>query len=104
MEPCLQSIGRRCFMMLGLLSAAVCFAADPVSQPKIELLTLHSKVFSNTRTIRVWLPPGYYDLSQAKTTYPVFYFAVGLAGASYGAAISIYTVLERPHEYRWLLL
>ena len=66
-------------MMLGLICAAVCFAADPVSQSKIELLTLHSKVFSNTRTIRVWLPPGYYDPSQAKTAYPVFYFTDGIA-------------------------
>jgi len=197
MEPWLQNIVHRFFMMLGLFCAALCSAAGPVSPPKIELLTLHSKVFSNTRTIRVWLPPGYYDRSQAKTTYPVFYFTdgiatfhgrhldqiaeqliranrippvifvgidnggstleskapwsdraneylpypdgflsppvpnpqgkrfpefleqevrplvqaryraqdtIGLAGTSYGAAISIYTIMERPHEYRWLLL
>ncbi len=30
--------------------------------------------------------------------------AIGLAGSSYGAAIALYTVLERPETYRWLLL
>jgi predicted alpha/beta superfamily hydrolase len=30
--------------------------------------------------------------------------AVGLAGASYGAAIALYTILERPGKYQWLLL
>jgi predicted alpha/beta superfamily hydrolase len=29
---------------------------------------------------------------------------IGLAGSSYGGAIALYTVLERPNHYRWLLL
>jgi len=45
----------------------------------MELLTLHSKVFSNTRTIRVWLPPGYNDSSSRLRQYRVFYFTDGIA-------------------------
>ena len=171
--------------------------AQVASAPRIDLLTLHSKIFGNTRTIRVFLPPGYDDTSQAQSRYPVFYFtdgiatfhgrqldstaerliragtipaaifvgidnggstreskhpgwdraneylpypdsflvpplpapqggrfpdfleqevrslvesryrtqdAVGLAGASYGAVIALYTILERPGKYQWLLL
>ncbi len=173
------------------------FSSEVTSAPRIDLLTLRSKIFGNTRTIRVWLPSGYDDAAQAQSKYPVFYFtdgtatfhgrnldgtahrlirggkipatifvgidnggstlesknpgsdrateylpypddslvpaipvphgrqfpdfleqevrplveskyrtqnAVGLAGASYGAAIALYTVLERPGRYRWLLL
>jgi enterochelin esterase-like enzyme len=185
------------FILLGLLGGAACIAAEHVSAGKIELLTLRSRIFSNTRTIRVWVPPGYYDPSQEQTKYPVFYFtdgiaafhgrqldriaerlirtkkippaifvgidnggstleskaplsdradeylpypdeflsppipsprgkqfpeffedevrplgearyrtqdAIGLAGASYGAAIALYTIMERPGNYHWLLL
>jgi hypothetical protein len=45
----------------------------------LELLTLRSKVFSNTRTIRVWLPPGYNDAASSLRNYPVFYFTDGIA-------------------------
>lgn len=45
----------------------------------MELLSLHSRVFSNTRTIRVWLPPEYFDKRQEGTRYPVFYFTDGIA-------------------------
>jgi predicted alpha/beta superfamily hydrolase len=165
--------------------------------PNIETLTLHSKIFNNTRSLRVWLPPDYQDSKRPDRKYPVFYFTdgvavfhgrelahiadklireheippvifvgidnggstlesknpgsdraneylpypdefltpplprpqgklfpsfleeevrpliesryrtngdVGLAGSSYGGAIALYTVLERPKHYRWLLL
>jgi enterochelin esterase-like enzyme len=45
----------------------------------MELLTLHSSIFANTRTIRVWLPPGYTSLPLASRKYPVFYFTDGIA-------------------------
>jgi len=45
----------------------------------IELLTLRSKVFSNTRTIRVWLPPGYETAASSMRKYPIFYFTDGVA-------------------------
>ncbi|MBZ5657748.1 MAG: hypothetical protein LAO56_20990 [Acidobacteriia bacterium] len=45
----------------------------------MELLTLRSKIFANTRTIRVWLPPAYHQASQRERKYPVFYFTDGIA-------------------------
>lgn len=178
-----------------LLWFSTALAASPSQD--VELLTLHSRVFSNTRTIRVWLPPGYHQPASARRRYPVFYFTdgiaafhgrhlasvaaelilsgeippcifvgidnggstresknpgvdraneylpfpdeflkpslpnpqgklfpeffqkevrplvesryrtngkVGLAGASYGAAITLYTAMKKPEAYRWLLL
>jgi imidazolonepropionase-like amidohydrolase/predicted alpha/beta superfamily hydrolase len=172
-------------------------AAPPQSSTNLEILTLHSNIFNNTRSLRVWLPPDYQDPNQSDRKYPVFYFTdgvaafhgreldrvaddlirskqipptifvgidnggstlesknpgsdraneylpypdefltpplphplgklfpsfleeevrpliesryrtnseVGLAGSSYGAAIALYTVLERPGHYHWLLL
>ena len=49
------------------------------AQGTMEFLTLRSRVFSNTRTIRVWLPPGYNDPSERTRRYPVFYFTDGIA-------------------------
>jgi enterochelin esterase-like enzyme len=46
---------------------------------KVELLTLHSKIFANTRTLRIWLPPGYHNSWQSLRKYPVFYFTDGIA-------------------------
>jgi predicted alpha/beta superfamily hydrolase len=194
-----QLFGRRFIANLVLfLSVGAVSESQIRSAPRLELLTLHSKIFGNTRTIRVWVPSGYDDASQSKSNYPVFYFTdgiaafhgrhldvtasqlikskkipaaifvgidnggstlesknpgsdraneylpypddslipavptpqgtrfpdfleqevrplvesryrinrndVGLAGASYGAAIVLYTVLERPGTYHWLLL
>jgi enterochelin esterase-like enzyme len=39
----------------------------------LEIVPLQSKVYSNTRNLRVWLPPGYNDAANAKRTYPVLY-------------------------------
>ncbi|MGC2194807.1 MAG: alpha/beta hydrolase-fold protein [Terriglobales bacterium] len=181
--------------MVFLVSLASAQNSTPAADP--ELLTLHSRIFHNTRTIRVWLPPEYHHKAQSNRRYPVFYFtdgiavfhgrqldrvaerqiqsgkippaifvgidnggstpesknpgsdraneylpypddflqpplpkphgrqfpdflekevrplieshyrttdAVGIAGASYGAAIALFTVMERPGHYRWLLL
>ena len=167
------------------------------SSNNVEILTLRSKIFNNTRNVRVWLPPDYQDQNQSDRKFPVFYFTdgvavfhgrgldsiaeklirnreippaifvgidnggstresknpgtdraneylpypdefltpplphpqgkhfpafleeevrpliesryrtngeIGLAGSSYGGAIALYTVLERPNHYRWLLL
>jgi enterochelin esterase-like enzyme len=183
------------FMILAFSSVA--HGQDSKAQQNPELLSLHSKIFNNTRTIRVWLPPEYQDQKQSDRKFPVFYFTdgvaafhgreldrvaaelirsreipptifvgidnggstlesknpgtdraneylpypdnfltpplpnpqgklfpsflenevrplvesryrtngdIGLAGSSYGAAIALYTVIERPDHYRWLLL
>jgi predicted alpha/beta superfamily hydrolase len=44
-----------------------------------EELTLTSNTFKNTRTIRVLLPPRYYDPAEKNRKYPVFYFTDGIA-------------------------
>jgi predicted alpha/beta superfamily hydrolase len=181
--------------VVAILGSRMLSAAQ--APPRTDLLTLHSKIFGNTRSVRVWLPPGYDDPSQVQSRYPVFYFtdgvasfhgrsldatanklirkgmipatifvgidnggstveskspgsdraneylpypddtlipaipvphgnqfpdflelevrplvesryrtqdAVGLAGASYGAAIALYTIMEQPGKYQWLLL
>ena len=183
-----------------LLPAMAClfsYSQQSSGAGNLELLTLRSKIFANTRTIRIWLPPGYHESSEQERKYPVFYFtdgvaafdgrqldriakqlvlskkippvifvgidnggstresknpgsdraneylpypdeflsppvphpegklfpsfleeevrpliesryrttnAVGIAGASYGAAIALFTVMQSPGRYRWLLL
>jgi len=42
-------------------------------------LSLTSRVFDNTRDLRVLLPPGYHDPVNATRRYPVFYFTDGVA-------------------------
>jgi predicted alpha/beta superfamily hydrolase len=51
---------------------------DRSPSASMVLLTLRSKIFANTRTIRVWLPPEYRDPPR-KRRYPVFYFTDGIA-------------------------
>lgn len=49
-----------------------------VATSQVEVLQLTSKVFDNTRSIRVLLPPDYHDPKNAKKHYPVIYFTDGL--------------------------
>ena len=71
--------------MLGLFSSVPvtgAFAENPGDSPSAgstEFLTLRSKVFSNTRTIRVWLPAGYEQTASTRRKYPVLYFTDGVA-------------------------
>jgi predicted alpha/beta superfamily hydrolase len=43
----------------------------------LRLHEFRSRVFQNTRFIRVWLPPGYDDTENAARHYPVFYLNDG---------------------------
>jgi predicted alpha/beta superfamily hydrolase len=43
------------------------------------ILILKSNVFDNSRAIRVLLPPGYNDVDQQRTRYPVLYLNDGFA-------------------------
>lgn len=72
---------RRAFPIFTVLFACCAVSSlGQVSYPaRLELQTLHSKVFSNTRSLRIWLPPGYDDPSKANLKYPVFYFTDGIA-------------------------
>jgi enterochelin esterase-like enzyme len=72
-------------LVLVLLAAAVTAAATPragaqpgLSSPNIETHRLTSRIFGNTRSIRVLLPPGYRDESNAGMRYPVLYLNDGI--------------------------
>jgi enterochelin esterase-like enzyme len=43
----------------------------------LRLHEFHSRIFRNTRFLRVWLPPGYDDAENAGRRYPVFYLNDG---------------------------
>ena len=43
----------------------------------LRLHEFHSRVFRNTRFLRVWLPPGYDDPENAERRYPVLYLNDG---------------------------
>jgi enterochelin esterase-like enzyme len=46
-----------------------------LSNSNLQLLELRSRIFHNTRQLRVWLPPGYDD--SGATRYPVLYLNDG---------------------------
>src|SRR4029077_1984 len=43
----------------------------------LRLHEFHSRIFQNTRFLRVWLPPGYDDAANAGRRYPVLYLNDG---------------------------
>jgi predicted alpha/beta superfamily hydrolase len=49
----------------------------PTVVGKVETFDLHSAVFDNTRTVRVFLPPGYNDAANRERHYPVLYMFDG---------------------------
>jgi len=60
------------------------FAQTPAKQPctptvvgTLETFELASKVFDYTRTVRVFLPPGYSDAANRERRYPVLYMFDG---------------------------
>lgn len=67
----------------GLLCAATASAAAPPAGCKstvsgdLRLHTLESRIFGNTRTIRVLLPPGYDAPGNQSRRYPVLYMLDG---------------------------
>ncbi|NJD32509.1 MAG: alpha/beta hydrolase [Gammaproteobacteria bacterium] len=70
-------------LVTGLLSSATAFPADAAPPCKstvsgdLRLHALASRIFGNTRTIRVLLPPGY-DLPENRSRrYPVLYMLDG---------------------------
>jgi predicted alpha/beta superfamily hydrolase len=51
---------------------------DAPSAAYLDYVPLYSRIFHNTRLLRVWLPPGYDDDTATATRYPVVYFADGV--------------------------
>src|SRR5438105_13357812 len=43
----------------------------------LRLHEFHSRIFRNTRFLRVWLPPGYDDPTNQSESYPVLYLNDG---------------------------
>ncbi len=64
---------------LALVAAALAAPPALAAQARDTTLSLTSRVFDNTRTIRILLPPGYHDPANAARRYPVFYFTDGVA-------------------------
>jgi len=46
---------------------------------QLQVFPFDSKVFGNTRMLRVWLPPGYEDAENSTKRYPVLYMFDGQA-------------------------
>ncbi|MBV9573073.1 MAG: hypothetical protein JOY93_03390, partial [Acidobacteriales bacterium] len=44
---------------------------------ELRLLDFESRIFRNSRTLRVWLPPGYNDAGNVLHLYPVLYLNDG---------------------------
>lgn len=64
-------------VLLAVLAAS-CSEPDQTAAPpapRLEIVDLSSRVFGNTRQLRVWLPPGY-D-ADARRRYPVLYLNDG---------------------------
>lgn len=76
-------IGTLALLCAGLLGTAAATAADPPSGCKstvsgdLRLHSLESRIFGNTRTIRVLLPPGYDAPGNQSRRYPVLYMLDG---------------------------
>jgi predicted alpha/beta superfamily hydrolase len=61
--------------IFNLLLFNLMFITSTFSQ-KVEIHQLHSKIFNNTRSIRIYLPPGY---ANSGRRYPVLYMNDGVA-------------------------
>lgn len=71
-------------LLLGVIFGPATVASTPPQSTQsqkpltyVETLRVTSKVFNNTRTIRILLPPGYHAPESANKRYPVFYFTDG---------------------------
>jgi enterochelin esterase-like enzyme len=64
-----------------MVLAVLTFTPGPVrpASSDIATLTLRSRVFGNSRALRVLLPPGYDAPANAARRYPVVYFTDGVA-------------------------
>jgi predicted alpha/beta superfamily hydrolase len=73
------------FAVVFISSISICDSQPTLPQPKprcsvvgdLQILPLSSKVFHNTRMLRVWLAPGYNDPDHRSERYPVLYLNDG---------------------------
>ena len=52
-------------------------SAGPADVGELHLHEFHSRIFRNTRMLRVWLPPGYNQAENDGRRYPVFFLNDG---------------------------
>ena len=68
------------YLSIGLLCGPLCaYGQTPTDSSRIVTTLLISAVYGNTRTVRVYLPPGYYDPANARRNYPVLMMGDGFA-------------------------
>ena len=64
-------------LLLAAPAAAPAAPPPPTCTPTVvgtlDIVPFASKLFANTRNLRVWLPPGYADAANATKRYPVLY-------------------------------
>lgn len=72
--------------VLGAVFLAGCASTSRVQVPtpstaisvgRLEIVELPSRVFDNTRNVRIWLPTGYDDPANRSRSYPVLYLNDG---------------------------
>lgn len=84
-----------------LLVVALVSSLLPAEQQKptgsnVELFQVKSKVFGNTRTVRVLLPPGYHNKQNSGVRYPVLYLNDGYAVFTYwDAEATLYRLIRQ---------
>jgi len=61
----------------GLIALAASAANAALAAQTIDTLQLESRIFANTRSIRVAVPPGYHEPANASVRYPVLYLNDG---------------------------
>lgn len=107
------------------LAASAALAADCKSTVNgdLRIHQLASKIFDNTRSIRVLLPPGYDAAENRSKRYPVLYMLDGqnlfvnkeyrtltghgntaLGGSSYGGVATLYALMARPTTFGYGLI
>jgi enterochelin esterase-like enzyme len=92
------------FVLLSLTPSLPAQAPDHKSSSNLELLQFTSKVFHNTRTLRVLVPPEYHDKQNAHKHYPVFYLNDGYAVFAYWNAQETVYRLIREHAIPPIIL
>ena len=77
-------LARQAIVLALTLATLPLFSQTPAAQPctptvvgTLETFELPSKVFDYTRTVRVFLPPGYSEVANRERRYPVLYMLDG---------------------------
>lgn len=77
--------------------------ANPADSAHVEVLSLASNVFGNTRALHVYLPPGYDAGSNSQRRYPVLYMNDGFALFRHVRAAAIADSLIRAGDLRAII-